>query len=108
MSALVSQRCFNHALREAAARCPSCGRFFCRECVTEHEGRVLCAACVRTGSTETKAASATLAGVGRVLQAVAGFLIACLFFFCLGLILLSIDSSFHDGSVWKANWLYKE
>src|SRR5580658_7631208 len=33
---LLDQRCFNHDLREAVAQCPSCKRFFCRECVTEH------------------------------------------------------------------------
>ena len=41
------QRCFNHAGREAVARCPECGQFFCRECITEHEDRVLCSACLK-------------------------------------------------------------
>ena len=54
MTALAHQRCFNHALREAAARCPGCGNFFCRECVTEHDDRVLCAACLETGKTKGK------------------------------------------------------
>ena len=36
MSNLIHQRCSNHPGREAAVRCPECGRFFCRECVTEH------------------------------------------------------------------------
>jgi len=26
--------------------CPGCARYYCRECVTEHEARLLCAACV--------------------------------------------------------------
>jgi len=34
-----------------------------------------------------------------------GLLVAWLFFFWFGLALLSIDSSFHNGSMWKANWL---
>jgi hypothetical protein len=45
-SALTLERCWNHTSREAVCRCPSCGRFFCRECVTEHDARLLCAACV--------------------------------------------------------------
>jgi hypothetical protein len=40
------QRCWNHEAREAACRCPGCGRSYCRECVSEHEGRLLCAACL--------------------------------------------------------------
>ena len=43
---MIHQRCFRHDGREAAARCPGCRRYFCRECVTEHDGRLLCAACV--------------------------------------------------------------
>ena len=46
MEDLVHQRCFNHMLREAVACCPECRRYFCRECVTEHEDKVLCAAYV--------------------------------------------------------------
>ena len=46
MDDLLHQRCFNHMLREAVACCPECRRYFCRECVTEHEDKVLCAACL--------------------------------------------------------------
>ena len=46
-SNLTFQRCFNHAAREAVARCPACGHYFCRECITEHDDRVICAACLR-------------------------------------------------------------
>jgi hypothetical protein len=41
------QRCRNHAVRTAAGRCPGCHFFYCRECITEHDGRMLCAACVQ-------------------------------------------------------------
>ena len=44
---LLQQRCWNHEAREAVCRCLGCGRSFCRECVTEHESRLLCAACLR-------------------------------------------------------------
>jgi hypothetical protein len=46
MSALLDTRCFNHAHREAAGRCTSCGRCFCRECVVSHDDRLLCATCL--------------------------------------------------------------
>jgi hypothetical protein len=42
----LQQRCWNHEEREASCRCPACGRSYCRECVSEHEGRLLCAACL--------------------------------------------------------------
>jgi hypothetical protein len=45
-AALVYVRCFHHVEREAAVRCPSCGRDYCRECVSEHEDRLLCAPCL--------------------------------------------------------------
>lgn len=44
--ALARQRCWTHAQREAVSRCPSCTRYYCRECVTEHEGHLLCKACL--------------------------------------------------------------
>jgi hypothetical protein len=44
------QRCSNHAGRTAACRCPACQSFYCRECITEHDGRMLCASCVQKQS----------------------------------------------------------
>ncbi len=47
MTQLVrTQRCFQHPDREAVARCPSCERYFCRECVSDYNGRLLCADCL--------------------------------------------------------------
>jgi hypothetical protein len=36
-----------HPLREAAALCPHCGGTFCRECVTDEEGKLACPPCLR-------------------------------------------------------------
>ena len=41
-------RCANHDLRPAAGQCVTCSRAFCRECVTEHGDRLICAACLRS------------------------------------------------------------
>jgi len=46
MTTLAQERCFRHDLREAAGRCPSCRRYYCRECLTEHDHRLLCVACL--------------------------------------------------------------
>ena len=46
MMPLSQQRCLRHELREAAGRCPSCQRYYCRECLTEHDHRLLCVTCL--------------------------------------------------------------
>lgn len=103
MHPLSQQRCFNHAAREAAARCPECGRFYCRECVTEHEDRLVCAACLR------KIAHVPLLkrrGFVRTLLAVrcAGSLFLLWFvFYLIGEGLASLPDSFHQGTLWQVD-----
>jgi hypothetical protein len=46
MMAIAQERCFRHDLREAAGRCPSCRRYYCRECLTELDHRLLCVPCL--------------------------------------------------------------
>ena len=46
-AAPIRHLCWNHEAREAVCRCPGCGRSYCRECVTEHSARLLCAGCLR-------------------------------------------------------------
>jgi hypothetical protein len=101
MSTLVQQRCFNHAAREAAARCPACKQFFCRECVTEHEDRVLCAACLRKLVQARAATGRTLARVIRFAQWAVGILIAWFFFFLIGETLVRLPDAFHEGTIWQ-------
>ena len=102
MNDLIYKRCANHAAREAVARCPSCGRFFCAECVTEHEGRVLCANCLEKTLPEKSRRSSFVSGLVRAVQFLAGVYCLWLAFYYLGRALLSIPSSFHEGSVWKS------
>ena len=97
MPSLVQQRCFYHAQRPASARCPRCGRFFCRECVTEHSGQVVCAACLRKPATETVSRSPWPARVGLGLASLGGLLLAWLAFYALGQYLLTLPSQFHGG-----------
>lgn len=100
-SDLSRQRCFNHAGREAAAQCPQCRRFFCRECVTEHEGRVICATCLIKLIDK---ANRPHRGLGAIITAgagIAGIVVAWLMFQCLGQLLLELPTSFHEGNVWN-------
>ena len=95
-------RCFYHEFREAACRCPICRRYFCRECVTEHDDRLLCVECLKT---IVAGQAARLSGVRRVLRGVltvAGILTAWLFFYAIGRTLLLIPSAVHDGTVWDS------
>ena len=98
---LHHRRCANHAQREAAARCPECKRFFCRECITEHESRVLCATCLAKILAPGKKGKARFRGVFRFAQLAVGFFVAWLVFYALGDLLLRIPTSFHEGEVWK-------
>jgi hypothetical protein len=87
----IQQRCWNHEAREAVCRCPECGRSFCRECVTEHEARLLCASCLIA---VTRARQLQRAGMRRLLpaaMALAGILLAWTVFYGAGeaLILLT-------------------
>jgi hypothetical protein len=101
LSTLPKQRCLNHSVREAVARCPLCTQYFCRECVTEHEDRVICAACLRRITFKPAGKKRNLAGVKRLLAGAFGCLLAWLMFYTAGRMLLSIPAEFHDGSVWE-------
>jgi hypothetical protein len=105
MLSLSHQRCFNHLLREAAARCPECGHFYCRECITEHDDRVICAACIKRLAKVPFTRRSGFVAVLRTVQVLAGVFVLWLFFYLVGQTLLSVPSSFHDGTVWKPKWI---
>jgi hypothetical protein len=97
---LRQRRCENHPRREASARCPECGRFFCRECITEHDDRVLCASCLARLSIKKEKGTRSWAWILRLGLA---FLAAAVVFFALLLIgnfLVSIPSHFHTHGGW--------
>src|SRR5438477_157804 len=94
MSALVHQRCHLHPERQAAVRCPECGRFYCRECVTEHLGRMMCAHCVAQSGTDTVAGRFSI--TGWTAMSAAGLLVGWLVFYYVGMALARIPSAFHE------------
>lgn len=100
---LVEQRCLNHAQREAVARCPSCQHYYCRECVTEHADRILCAACLKKNPDEPSTEKSRLDGLLRMGQF--GAAVFLLWFLSLGLgrALLAMPDSFHKGTYWHNN-----
>ena len=108
MPNLTQQRCFNHAQREAVALCPECGRFFCRECVAEHEDRVVCAACLGKLARWPLTRRPGFMQTARVLQALLGLLTAWFCFYLVGESLLALPNSFHEGTLWQVHWWDKE
>ena len=104
MTHLIHQRCFNHSLREAAARCPECGRCFCRECVTEHDDRMICAVCLRHLVKPPFTQRTAFRAAVRSAQVLAGMATVWLVFYLLGQLLVSLPDSFHEGTLWKSSW----
>lgn len=98
---LAAQRCHHHAGREAVARCPECGFFYCRECVTEHDDRVICANCLRKLAPRKEKRRGRFAGIMRVTAAASGIILAWFFFYIMGRLLLLAPTSFHEGTVWE-------
>ena len=105
MPSLTHQRCFNHSQREAAARCVECRQYFCRECVAEHDDRIVCASCLQKLAHRPLARRPAFVGVLRLVQCAFGVLLLWFFFYLVGEGLVAIPSSFHDGTLWHVNWV---
>lgn len=97
MTIPTRQRCFHHAGREAAARCLNCHRFYCRECVAEHAGRLLCKNCLPQNARPGRSGWKIPLVLGRLILVSAGILVTWLVFFLLGKILLLLPSNFHEN-----------
>ena len=100
-SPLHRQRCFHHAEREAVAQCPSCQRFHCRECITEHDHRVICTTCLNRLLQPPSRPPAMGRALLGLAQLALGFVLLWLLFATLGQVLIALPSSFHEGTVWK-------
>lgn len=86
-------------------RCPACHRFFCRECVTEHDDRMLCSRCLaQLAATGPDRSSRWIAALMIPMQLISGFLIIWFIFYLTGLMLLAIPHTFHEGTIWQADW----
>jgi len=101
VNAITQARCFHHPDREAVARCPECERFFCRECITEHEDRVICANCLRVMADSASRTGMRTAGIRMLLHLLLSFMLAWLVFYSAGRTLLKLPTSFHEGTIWR-------
>lgn len=101
MKVARAQRCVHHSAREAVARCPGCARFFCRECVSEHDDRVLCARCLARVQSEHVEKSSRFAQVFRLVGVALGLAVTWWFFDLAGRGLIRLPASVHEGTVWE-------
>jgi hypothetical protein len=85
-----------HAHREAAVRCPGCRRFYCRECVTEHLGRMMCAPCVARAEMPPERREASMA-MWSILS-VTGLFLAWMVFYYFGMTLARVPSTFFGST----------
>ena len=99
---VLEQRCRNHEDREAVCRCPRCGRSFCRACVTEHQSRLLCAACLRSVAHQSRSRSRIFRRFLPAAMVLAGFVLAWFVFYGAGVALL--ESTAHmEQSIWQSH-----
>ncbi len=101
MKELREQRCFHHWEREAAAKCRSCNRHYCRECVTFVGGKMVCAACL---AAESQAQTERKRRFGLLAEAacgVLGFLAVWGVVAFAGKLMILIPDRFHDASIWE-------
>lgn len=99
MQTALHNRCWNHEGREAVCRCPECRRGFCRECVAEHEQRLLCASCLKA-AIRAKPAAAGRRRMGRAAFTLAGILLAWVTLFCAGETILAYTGRV-EQSIWQ-------
>lgn len=76
---VADEKCAYHPPRSAAARCPECKTYYCRECITEHEGQVICASCLDERTDEDEREDQT-SGLVCLAYGLLGGLLTWLFF----------------------------
>jgi hypothetical protein len=92
MNPVLHQRCWNHEAREAVCLCPACGRSFCRECVTEHEARLTCAACLREIARSRPARARSAGWLGPLGLMLGGILLSWIILFGAGEALMTFSA----------------
>jgi hypothetical protein len=92
---LVRQKCTNHPGREAVVRCPGCAGYYCRECVTEHEGKFLCSSCIHRRGMAVRSARRFGSRVLTGSAAIVGVLVAWFLFYTVGRLLILIPPNLH-------------
>jgi B-box zinc finger len=100
LPSLAAQRCRNHPQREAAASCTTCRRLFCRECVADHHGRMVCAEClaraIAAATPRGRARGNLGARLRRAAAVTTALLAAWLYFYIVGQLLHSVPATMEE------------
>ncbi len=102
---LAETTCHIHFQRPASARCPSCLQFYCSECITEHDGRLTCAACLKAAR-EGPAPSRRSRWTGwfqpmPLVHLAVAFVVIWIILYFAAQTLTDIPDRFHDGTIWR-------
>jgi hypothetical protein len=102
---LAKANCSVHFDRPATVRCPSCRRYFCGECVTEHSGKLVCSSCLAAAAGEVRAERGRQRRFqvhpAAWFQVMAAMLLVWGLFYLFARFLGGIPDSFHDGTIWE-------
>ena len=96
--AFFEQRCLYHSSREAVCRCPSCQNYYCRECVLEHEGKLICTRCLAAATQPKQVTDSTKWGLLSVLAS-GGLLLCWVLQYYLGWAFSQISTTFHEAGL---------
>jgi len=81
--------------------CPECSCYYCRECVVEHDDRLLCSSCLDKLFTPQTKKGFRFGFFAHLGQFLFGFLLLWFLFYSVSLALLATPSYFHEGTIWK-------
>ena len=101
-SVLGDTRCSIHPDRQGSARCPICRQSYCAECITEHEGKLTCASCLRTmHETEAKPKERRSFVIAPFIQIVIALALCWVAYYLFAQTLADVPDDFHDGTIWE-------
>lgn len=102
---LPRRHCMRHSQREPVAKCLGCGGALCRECVSQHDGKIYCVHCLAKLRQPATAPAATGRRWWPILRSAAETVLAVMvvwgIFYGIGAIAVRIPSEFHEGTMWQ-------
>ncbi len=96
MTQFTHQRCFVHPSREAVSLCLECRRAFCRECVVDHDGRLICAACLARLNAPAAGRRGALRRLSSAVGVAFAILLCWILFYMFGRMLMLAEPAHHS------------
>ena len=98
MSGFSAPTCFVHPGRESVALCLECRHSFCRECVIDHDGRLICAACLARMQVSAAKSHHRLQAFAQTAGVLVGLILCWMLFYSAGRALLLAEPARHTFS----------